>query len=100
MTTTEITETEYDHTTAELTVGMTLPNGETIVSLRKLDSYRLCGDGNYNYHQWKVVAVRGGNNFHNYVVRSVSAMPTGWSVSGGDYMNSIVEALTKIGVAQ
>jgi hypothetical protein len=95
MTTTEITE--YDCATAELTVGMTLPNGETVIALRKLGEYRLCEDGGYNHHSWKAVMVRGGKNFHDYSVRTVYALPHGWSVGGGEYYHHISDALVSIG---
>ena len=94
------TETTYDCATAELTVGMTLPNGETIIAFRKMSDYRLCEDGGYNYHLWYAVAVRGGKNFHDYATRTISALPHGWSVGGGDYFHNIHEALNKIGLAQ
>lgn len=98
MTTTEITE--YDCATAELTVGMTLPDGEIVIALSKLSDYGLCGDGNYNYHLWKIVAVRGGKNFHDYAVRTVSALPHGLSTGGGSYFHNIHDALNKIGLTQ
>ena len=99
MTTTEITET-YDCATAQLTVGMALPNGETVIALRKMSDYRLCEDGGYNYHLWYAVTVRGGKNFHDYATRTVSALPHGWGLSGGNYFHNIHEALNKIGLAQ
>jgi len=96
MTTTETTE--IDPATTELTVGMTLPNGEIVIALRKIDEYRLCEDGNYNYAMWKVVCVRGGKNFHDYATRTVTLLPTHWGVSGGDYWHEIHDALNKIGL--
>lgn len=91
------TETTYDHVTAEATVGMVLPNGETIIALRKIGDHQLCEDGGYNYHCWKAVMVRGGKNFHDYATRVVYALPHGWSVSGGDYHHHISDALANIG---
>ena len=88
--------TEYNCGTAELTVGTLLSNGETVIATRKLCDYRLCDDGFYDYGLWVFVAVRPGPNHHDYVVRTVSALPHGWSVSGGKYCHDINEALTEI----
>lgn len=96
MTTTETLD--YNCATTDLTVGMTLPNGETVIALRKLDDYRLCEDGYYNYNLWYAVTVRGGVNYHDYATRTISALPHGWSVSGGEYHHDIYKALTTIGV--
>lgn len=93
-----ITETSPDFLTADLTVGTTLPNGETVVALRKVSDVRLCEDGNYNYSTWKVVCVRGGKNFHDYATRTVTLLPTHWGTSGGDYFHNINDALNKIGL--
>lgn len=96
MTTAEITD--YDCATANITVGMTLPNGETVVALRKWSDYRLCDDGYYDYHGWFVVTVRSGVNYHDYATRTISALPHGWSWSGGEYHHDIHKALNAIGV--
>jgi len=104
-----ITETTYNCATAELTVGMTLPWGETVVALRKMGDYRLCEDGGYNYHLWYAVCVREGKigrtsvrhkNFHDYAVRIISALPHGWQAGDGDYFHNIYDALNKIGMGQ
>ena len=95
---TNASATEYNCGTAELTAGTLLPNGETVVASRKLLDYRLCEDGFYNYGMWHFVAVRPGHNYHDYVVRTVSALPHGWSVSNGEYCHDIYKALTLIGM--
>lgn len=96
MTTTETTHPDF--LTAELTVGMTLPNGETVVALRKVADVRLCEDGDYNYAMWRVVCVRGGNNFHDYATRTVALLPDRWGMGGGDYFHDIHDALNNIGL--
>lgn len=92
------TETHPDFLTTELTVGTTLPNGETIIALRKVAEARLCEDGFYNYATWKVVCVRGGKNFHDYATRTVTLLPDRWGMSGGDYFHTINDALNNIGL--
>lgn len=92
------TETTHDFLTAELTVGTVLPNGETVIALRKVSNVRLCEDGNYNYSTWKVVCVRGGKNFHDYATRTIVCLQTHWGMSGGDYFHDIHDALNEIGL--
>ena len=94
------TSTDYDCATANVTVGMTLPNGETVIALRKMGDYHLCEDGDYDYHLWYVVTVREGVNYHDYATRTVAAMPYGWSWSGGEYFHNIYKALEIIGLAK
>jgi hypothetical protein len=96
MTTTETTHPDF--LTADLTVGTTLPNGETVIALRKVDEVRLCEDGDYNYSSWKVVCVRGGKNFHDYATRTVTLLPDRWGMGGGNYHETIYDALNKIGL--
>jgi hypothetical protein len=91
------TETHPDFLTTELTVGTTLPNGETVIALRKVADLEACADG-YSYAMWRVVCVRGGKNFHDYATRTVTLLPTHWGVSGGDYWHNINDALNKIGL--
>jgi hypothetical protein len=97
-----MTTTIPDFLTADLTVGTTLPNGETVIALRKVADVRLCEDGDYNYATWKVVCVRGGKNFHDYATRTVTLLPIRhrphWGVSGGDYWHDIHDALNEIGL--
>ena len=96
MTTTEITT--YDCATAELTVGTALPNGETVIALRRVNDHQLCDDGCYNYHAWYAVCVRGGKNYHDYATRIITALPHGWSVGGGNYYHNIYDALNNAGL--
>ena len=96
MTTTETTHPDF--LTAELTVGMTLPNGETVIALRKVAEARLCEDDCYNYATWKVVCVRGGKNFHDYATRTVTLLPDRWGMGSGNYHETIYDALNRIGL--
>lgn len=96
MTTTETTHPDF--LTTELTVGTTFPNGETVIALRKVADVRLCEDGEYNYAMWKVACVRGGKNFHDYATRTVTLLPDCWGMGGGNYHETIYDALNKIGL--
>ena len=90
------TTTDYDHTTDMMRVGMVLPNGETVIAFRTVRTYALCADGFYNYFMYHIVSVRGGNNYHDYCDRLVSAMPKGWVTGGGEYHHDIYSALARI----
>lgn len=98
MTTTETPE--YNFQTADITVGMVLPWGETVVAVRRWATSQLCDDGEYNYSAWKVVCVREGINYHDYAVRSVWAGQSGYYHGSGEYFFTIHEALNEAGITE
>ena len=99
MTTTEIPY--YDYRTAELSVGMTLPNKATVIAFRKMREFRGSehfADGGEDYAYWLVACIRDGENFHDYACWTVFARPEELYVCWGHYFHTINEAIDHIGL--
>ena len=92
--------TEYDHTTADISVGTRLYNEATVVALKKVQDFQPADPsrwGGASFSTWEVVAVREGQNFHAYASWTVIANDNGWYVCHGYYFHDVLEALAHIG---
>ena len=95
------TETEFDHTTDEMSVGTRLRNEATVIAFRKLQDYKPADPdqwGGDTFATWQVVAVREGQNFHAYASWTVILTESGWDCFYGHYFHNVLEALAHIGV--
>lgn len=73
---------EYDHTTAEITVGTRLANGVLVIGLDKIQDYEPVDPEHQSFYcsTWKVLTVREDKDWHLYHLWLVTAQEDGWCI--------------------
>ena len=81
--------TTADQTQDELSVGSTINGKATVIACRKIRE-RVVGD---TYATWVALCVKSIDDYHPYVVWTVSARPEGMSAGNGDYAFTLAEGI-------
>ena len=81
--------TTTDQTQDELSVGSKINGDATVIACHKIRE-RVVGD---TYATWVALCVKSVDDYHPYVVWTVSARPEGMSAGNGDYAFTLAEGI-------